>query len=99
LFTGDVIDAAEALRIGLVSEVVPPAELMPRAYALAGRIAANPPLALRYMKEGLRRGAQGDAREVGGWAIETIYKLMRTNDHREGVAAFLEKREPKFTGT
>jgi enoyl-CoA hydratase/carnithine racemase len=99
LFTGDVIDAAEALRIGLVSEVVPPTELMPRAYALAGRIAANPPLALRYMKEGLRRGAQGDAREVGGWAIETIYKLMRTNDHREGVAAFLEKREPKFTGT
>lgn len=98
LFTGDVIDAAEALRIGLVTEVHPPAELLPRAMALAGRIAANPPLALRFMKEGLRRGVHGDAREVGGWAIETIYKLMRTADHREGVAAFLEKREPKFTG-
>lgn len=99
LFTGDVIDAAEALRIGLVSNVVPHAELMPRAYDLAGRIAANPPLALRFMKEGLRRGAQGDAREVGSWAIETIYKLLQTADHREGVAAFLEKREPKFTGS
>ena len=98
LFTGDAIDAAEALRIGLVSETVPHAELMPRAMALAGRIAANPPLALRFMKEGLRRGAQGDARDVGSWAIETIYKLMQTADHREGVAAFLEKREPRFTG-
>jgi enoyl-CoA hydratase/carnithine racemase len=99
LFTGDVIDAAEALRVGLVSEVVPHAELLPRAYAVAGRIAANPPLALRFMKEGLRRGAHGDARSVGSWAIETIYKLMQTADHREGVAAFLERREPKFTGS
>ena len=98
LFTGDVVDAAEALRIGLVSETVPHVELLPRAYALAARIAVNPPLALRFMKEGLRRGAQGDSRAVGGWAIETIYRLMRTDDHREGVAAFLEKREPRFTG-
>lgn len=98
LFTGDVVDAVEALRIGLVSSVHPPAELLPSAYALAGRIAVNPPMALRYMKEGLRRGAQGDPRDVGSWAIETIYKLMRTADHREGVAAFLEKREPQFTG-
>jgi enoyl-CoA hydratase/carnithine racemase len=99
LFTGDVIDASEALRIGLVSEVLPPTELMARAYTLAARIAANPPLALRFMKEGLRRGGRGDTREVGSWAIETIYKLMQTADHREGVAAFLEKREPNFTGT
>lgn len=99
LFTGDVIDAAEALRIGLVSEVFAPSELLPRAITLANRIAGNPPLALRAMKEGLRRGARGDTREVGSWAIETIFKLMRTADHREGVAAFLEKREPRFTGS
>ncbi|HYE44310.1 MAG TPA: enoyl-CoA hydratase-related protein [Caulobacter sp.] len=98
LFTGDVIDAAEALRIGLVSEVTPHAELMARARSLAARIAVNPPLALRYMKEGLRRGTYGDPRELGGWAIETIRALMKTEDHREGVASFLEKREPVFKG-
>ena len=98
LFTGDAIDAAEALRIGLVSEVAPHDELMARAGALAARIAAGPPLALRYMKEGLRRTAYGDPHEIGSWAIETIYRLFETEDHREGVRAFLEKRAPKFTG-
>jgi enoyl-CoA hydratase/carnithine racemase len=98
LFTGDIIDAAEALRIGLVTEVTPHEALMERARALAGRIAANPPLALRFMKEGLNRSAYGDPREIGAWAIETIRKLMRTEDHKEGVASFLEKREPVFKG-
>lgn len=98
LFTGDVIDAAEALRIGLVSKVVPHADLIAEANALAGRIAANPPLALRYMKEGLRRAAYGDPRELGGWAIEIIRTLMLTEDHKEGVASFMEKREPVFRG-
>lgn len=98
LFTGDVIDADEALRIGLVREVAPHDELMDRARALAARIAANPPLALRYMKEGLRRAAYGDPRELGGWAIETIRRLMQTEDHKEGVASFLEKRQPVFQG-
>ena len=98
LFTGDVIDAEEALRIGLVREVAPHEELMDRAQALAGRIAANPPLALRYMKEGLRRATYGDPRDLGGWAIETIRRLMQTEDHREGVASFLEKRAPVFQG-
>ena len=98
LFTGDVIDAQAALRYGLVSEVTPHEALMASARGLAGRIAANPPLALRYMKEGLRRGAYGDPRELGGWAIEIIRRLMQTEDHREGVASFLEKRPPVFTG-
>jgi enoyl-CoA hydratase/carnithine racemase len=98
LFTGDLIDAAEAARIGLVREVAPHDELMERAGALAQRIAVNPPLALRYMKEGLRRAAYGDPREMGAWAIETIRRLMRTEDHREGVASFLEKRAPVFKG-
>ncbi|MDB5443690.1 MAG: enoyl-CoA hydratase [Phenylobacterium sp.] len=98
LFTGDVIDAAEALRIGLVSEVVAHEALMPRALALAARIAANPPLAVQALKAGLQRAAYGDPREIGTWAIAEIRRLMRTEDHKEGVASFLEKREPVFKG-
>lgn len=98
LFTGDPIDAAEALRIGLVSQVTPHADLMPVAERMARRIAANPPLALTAMKEGLRRATHGDPRQIGAWAIETIYRLFATEDHREGVRSFLEKRAPVFTG-
>lgn len=98
MFTGDVIDAAEALRIGLVGEVVPHDQLMARAGDLAARIAANPPLALRFIKEGLSRFAYGNPREIGAWAIEAIRRLMETEDHKEGVASFLEKRAPVFTG-
>jgi enoyl-CoA hydratase/carnithine racemase len=98
LFTGDVFDAAEALRIGLVGEVAPHGELMDRARALAARIAANPPLAVRHLKAGLSRFAYGDPREIGAWAIEKIRLLMQTEDHKEGVASFLEKRAPVFQG-
>jgi enoyl-CoA hydratase/carnithine racemase len=98
LFTGDIFDAAEALRIGLVSDVVAHADLMPRARAMAARIAANPPLAVRHLKAGLTRYAYGDPREIGAWAIEKIRLLMQTSDHKEGVASFLEKRPAVFQG-
>jgi enoyl-CoA hydratase/carnithine racemase len=98
LFTGDAVDAREAERIGLVSEVAPDAELMDRAQAMAARIAANPPLALRYLKAGLNRFGLGDPREIGAWAIEVIYRLFQTEDHREGVKSFLDKRKPVFRG-
>jgi enoyl-CoA hydratase/carnithine racemase len=98
LFTGDAIDAAEALRIGLVSSVVAHAELLACAEALAARIAANPPLAVRALKQGLRKATPGDPREIGSWAIGTIYRLFATEDHREGVRSFLEKRAPVFIG-
>ncbi|MGY4435122.1 enoyl-CoA hydratase/carnithine racemase [Bradyrhizobium sp. F1.13.1] len=98
LYTGDVIDAREAARIGLVGEVTAHGDLMTKAMGLAARIARNSPLALRFMKEGLRRATHGDPRETGSWAIEVIYKLFDTEDHHEGVRSFLEKREPVFTG-
>jgi enoyl-CoA hydratase/carnithine racemase len=98
LFTGEAIDAGEALRIGLVSEVVTHDTLLGKARDIAARIAANPPLAVRALKDGLKRTAYGDPEEIGRWAIETIYRLMQTEDHKEGVASFLEKRAPHFTG-
>jgi enoyl-CoA hydratase/carnithine racemase len=98
LFTGDIIDAAEALRIGLVTQVTPHDQLLAAAQTLAGKIAANPPLAVRHLKAGLSKYAYGDPREIGAWAIEKIRLLMQTEDHKEGVASFMEKREPVFQG-
>jgi enoyl-CoA hydratase/carnithine racemase len=99
LFTGDVIDAREAERIGLVSQVVPHESLMETARALAARIAANPPLAVRYLKEGLRRArVTTDPNDLGAWISQTLGILFHTEDHKEGVAAFLEKRTAVFKG-
>ncbi|MEE4361519.1 MAG: enoyl-CoA hydratase-related protein [Pseudomonadales bacterium] len=98
LFTGDIIDAETAAAYGIVLETVAHEELLPRARALADRIAANPPLAVRYLKEGLRRHTWGDYEELGSWISQTLGVLFRTEDHREGVASFLEKRTPVFKG-
>jgi enoyl-CoA hydratase/carnithine racemase len=98
LFTGDAIDAAEAARIGLVRDCVSHAELLPAAEALAARIAVNSPLALRYMKAGLRRAEHAAPADTGAWAIEIIHRLFATEDHHEGVRSFLEKRPPVFVG-
>ena len=99
LFTGDVIDAEAAAAIGLVSRVVPHEELLPVALALAGRIAANPPLAVQTIKQGLRRALDPDWTELGAWVTTNLARLFQTADHREGVAAFLETRAPSYTGT
>jgi len=98
LFTGRVIDADEAVSIGLVSRVVPHDELLPAARALAGTIAANPPLAVQRIKQGLREALDPDWHDLGRWVSRNLAELFATDDHREGVAAFLEKREPRYTG-
>jgi enoyl-CoA hydratase/carnithine racemase len=98
LFTGDPIKAKEAERIGLVTQVTAHQDVVRAAEYMAGRIASNPPLALAAMKQGLRKATPGDPRELGAWAIETIYRLFATEDHREGVQSFLEKRSPVFVG-
>ena len=84
--------------MGLVSRVVPHEELLATARDLAGTIAANPPLAVQRMKAGLRQALDPDWRELGSWVSAALAELFRTEDHREGVAAFLEKREPRFAG-
>jgi enoyl-CoA hydratase len=98
LFTGRIVDADEAARLRLVSRVVPHGELMHAAMQLAHEIAANPPLAVQRMKEGLRRTLDPDWHELGGWVTQSLIELFQTKDHREGVASFMEKRAPVFTG-
>ena len=98
LYTGDVIDAKEAERIGLVSRVVPDAQLLETALALATKIAANPPLAVRRLKAGLREALDPDWKNLGEWVSRSLGELFKTEDHREGVKSFLEKRAPKYLG-
>ena len=98
LFTGEVIDAQRAKELRLVSRVVPHGELMSTALALAGKIAANPPLAVKAIKAGLRRTVDPDWRDVGKWAIGQIQTLRKTEDSIESVRSFLEKRQPTFVG-
>ena len=98
LFTGRIIDASEVREIGLVSRVVPHDDLLPSALQLAGDIASNPPLAVQKLKHGLRRALDPDWDDLGRWVSASLGELFRTEDHKEGVASFLEKREPKFVG-
>jgi signal transduction histidine kinase len=93
-----LVDASEARAIGLVSRVVPHDELLPTAMALARDIASNPPLAIRNLKQGLRLALDPDWNELGSWVSASLGELFATHDHKEGVAAFLEKREPRFEG-
>ena len=99
LFTGDVIDAATASSWGLVSRVVPAADLMTEALALAQRIALQPPHALRMAKMLLKQGqyASYDTLMEMSAAAQAISHL--TDDHMEGVDAILEKRAPVFKGS
>ena len=97
-FTGDPVGAEEALACGLVSKVVPAERLLDEARALAGRIAANPPHALRLTKRLLREAQQSRLDTV--LEMSAAYQALshHTADHREAVEAFFEKRPGKFTG-
>ena len=96
--TGEIVDAREALRIGLVERVVPLAELIDEAHRIATTIAAKAPLAIAACKRAIHRGAHlslADALEVEAMEFGL---LVDSKDFREGTSAFLEKRKPAWTG-
>lgn len=98
LLTGEMIDAGRALEVGLVSRVVSPDSLMDEALSLAVRICANAPLAVQRAKEGLRLQRDHKIEEMERHLNESLRFLSGTKDHKESVAAFLEKREAVYQG-
>jgi 2-(1,2-epoxy-1,2-dihydrophenyl)acetyl-CoA isomerase len=98
IFTADVIDAAEAERIGLVNRVVPAAALESTTRALAEKIAAGPPAVLKMAKHMVNRAATSDLASALDLEAFSQGMAISSEDHQEGLAAFFEKRAPRFTG-
>lgn len=98
MFTGDPVDAATAERIGLINRVVPADRLMDEANALATRLATAAPIALALAKRALNRALESNLDEALEYEGQLQSIAGRSKDHAEGVAAFVEKRTPRFTG-
>jgi enoyl-CoA hydratase len=98
LLTGNRIDAQEAWRIGLLNYVVPQERLMARAEELASTIAANGPLAVRKIKEAVRRTSGRPLEEAFKIENEIARDVMRSEDAKEGPRSFMEKRKPNYKG-
>src|SRR5262249_36860944 len=98
ILSGEMISAQEAYRIGLVNEVVAPAELIPRAEAILKQIFANAPIAVKYSLEAVNKGLETTQAE--GLALEASFfgLCAATEDKKEGTQAFLQKRAPQFQG-
>ncbi len=98
MMTADNIDAAEALRIGLVNKVVPPEQLMPTTMALAEKLLRNAPLSLSFTKQATQHGWSSDfinQLEFESWGVAIC---RHSEDHKEGINSFLEKRPAHFKG-
>lgn len=98
LYTADIIDASEALRIGLVNNVVAPEELMDVVKGIAGRIISKGKLAVRFSKVAANEGLQTDIDRAMTIEADLFGLCFSTEDQKEGMGAFIEKRSPKFTG-
>lgn len=97
-FTGRRVQAQEALTLGLLNEVVADDDLQSRTAELAAQIAAGPPLAIRYMKQNINRAAENDFKTCLDWEADRLVRVAQTEDHKEAVRAFIEKRAPDFRG-
>ncbi len=98
MFTGDTIDAATALAIGLVNQVVPREELMERAMKLAEKLSSKPPITIKALKESMHNVFNTDINMGLKMEMEKFCSLFSTEDQKEGMGAFLEKRKPNFKG-
>jgi enoyl-CoA hydratase len=98
IYSGDMIDAETALRYGLANKVVPLADLMSEATALAQKLAAKPPIAIRQAKTAINAGIDMDLDNGCRFETEAFALTFATEDKKEGMEAFLAKREAKFTG-
>jgi enoyl-CoA hydratase/carnithine racemase len=98
LYTGSPFTAQEGLKWGVVNRVLPLDELMPAALETAARIAGNGPLALRQAKRSVNLGMGSDLNTALGIEVEAYNRLVPTEDRREGVLAFNEKRKPRYAG-
>jgi len=98
ILAGDAFGAREAFDMGLVSEVVPDAEVEKRAIALAGQIAELPPLAIQLAKEAVLAGMEAPLTAALALEAKSAQMLFSSQDQKEGMRAFIEKRKPKFTG-
>jgi len=97
-YTADLIDAQHALALGLVNRVVPDVRLEEETQAVAARIASGPRVALRYMKRNLNAAETGTLKDLLDLEAWHHTRTGMTDDHREAAKAFVEKREPKFSG-
>jgi enoyl-CoA hydratase len=99
LYTGGMIDAEEALRLGYVLDVLPSDELLPAAMSLARTIAAGSPHSLGLIKSLVHEGLTAPVEEHMERHTSALVACFKSDDHREGVASFLERRPARFTGT
>jgi enoyl-CoA hydratase/carnithine racemase len=98
LWTGDFIDAEEALRLGIVNRVVPGEALLPTVYEFAARLAHGPTAAIRTIKRAVYQGLRMDLRTHLDLISSHMSFIRQTEDHREGARAYVEKRPPEFQG-
>ncbi|MGH9341519.1 MAG: enoyl-CoA hydratase/isomerase family protein [Acidobacteriota bacterium] len=98
ILTGEMVDAAQAEKIGLVNHVVPRAELISHCHSLAGKILNNAPLAVRYSMEAIQSGLEMPLQEALSLEANLFALSFATDDMREGTTAFVEKRKARFEG-
>jgi len=98
IFTGELIDAQEALRIGIVNRVVPHEELMPATYEMATRMAKNAPIPIAFAKRGLQNFFKMDLAMALDYESYVLGLTANSEDFLEGFKSFMEKREPVFKG-